>query len=260
MFLSAVCWISISAASVNYEDLVADVDNTLNECLSITDEVWNYVGEVDLVRDVRRRDDEKGSDAITDKLGACVSMQKAVDNYRDSQSRLLLVQKFVQWQEKAYLNQLLVPVSKEIGMPIYVASYDGDGAKDFHDNCDGKGPTVVIVESRTGHVFGAYTDVSWSSSTGGQKSSSSFLFQLRPNFIQYDIRDGYESKAVYHHANYGPLFGTGSDLQIPDRALLNDTMAYSNGEYYNVNENDLHGGQNNQFQVKDYVVIEAVSK
>jgi len=260
MFLSAVCWISISAASVNYKDLVADVDNTLNECLSITDEVWKYVGEVDLLRDVRRRDEKKGSDAITDKLEACVSMQKAVDNYRESHGRLMLGQKVVQSQEMAYLNQLLVPLSKEIGtLPIYVASYDGDGASDFHDNCDGKGPTVVIVESRTGHVFGGYTDVSWSSSGGSKKSSSSFLFQLRPNFIQYDIKDG-GAEAVCHHSNYGPNFGCGSDLYIGSRALLNDTLSYSKGYRYNVNRYDLHGGQTGSFHVKDYVVFEAVSK
>jgi len=246
---------------VNYKDLAADVDNTLNECLSITDEVWNYVGEVDLLRDVRRRDEEKGSDAITDKLEACVSMQNAVDNYRERHGRLLLVQKFVQWQEKAYLNQLLVPVSKEIGMPIYVASYDGDGASDFHDNCDGKGPTVVIVESRTGHVFGGYTDVSWSSSGGSKKSSSSFLFQLRPNFIQYDIKEGERGDAVFHHRIHGPVFGSGyNDLHIDDRALSNDTISYSTGYRYNVNRYDLHGGQDSSFQVKDYVVFEAVSK
>jgi len=244
---------------VNYKDLAADVDNTLNECLSITDEVWNYVGEVDLLRDVRRRDEEKGSDAITDKLEACVSMQNAVDNYRESQGRLLLVHKFVQWQEKAYLNQLLVPVSKEIGMPIYVASYDGDGASDFHDNCDGKGPTVVIVESRTGYVFGGYMDVSWRSSGGKKKSSSSFLFQLRPNFAKYDLKDGKENFAVVY-PNYGPVLGDSHDLMIKDRALLNDTFSYSQGHYYNFNKFDLHGGQDSNFQVKDYVVFEAVSK
>jgi len=259
MFLFAVCWISISAASVNYQDLVADVDNTLNECLSISDEVWRYVGEVDLLRDVRRRDEKKGSDAITDKLEACVSMQKAVDNYRESHGRLMLGQKVVQSQEMAYLNQLLVPLSKEIGtLPIYVASYDGDGASDFHDNCDGKGPTVVIVESRTGHVFGGYTDVSWGSSNVHKESSSSFLFQLRPNFIQYDLQD--KKYAVEHNQKYGPIFGAGYDLSILDRALLNDTSSYSSGMYYNVNKYDLHGGQNEGFQVKDYVVFEAVSK
>jgi len=245
---------------VNYEDLIADFENTLNECISIVDDVWNYVGEVDLLGDVRRRDEEEnGNDVITDKLGACVSMQKAVDNYRERHSRLLLVQKleFVQWQEKAYLNQLLVPVSKEIGLPIYVASYDGDGASDFHENCDGKGPTVVIIESTTGAVFGGYTDVSWSSINGEHKSSTSFLFQLRPNFIQYDIKDERSDCAVRHHHNL-VIFGCGYDLYIPNRALQNDTLGGVNAYTYNFPTLELTG--QNHFNVRDYVVFEAVSK
>lgn len=39
---------------------------------------------------------------------------------------------------------------------LYKASIDGFGAKDFHSACDGQGPTLTIMRSRNGCIFGAY--------------------------------------------------------------------------------------------------------
>ena len=42
------------------------------------------------------------------------------------------------------------------------AKTDGSTASTFHNNCDGKGPTVTIIKYG-GYIFGGYTDVSWHS-------------------------------------------------------------------------------------------------
>ncbi|XP_015748354.1 PREDICTED: ADAMTS-like protein 3 [Acropora digitifera] len=42
------------------------------------------------------------------------------------------------------------------------AKTDGWAASTFHSNCDGKGPTVTIIQVGS-YIFGGYTDVSWSS-------------------------------------------------------------------------------------------------
>ena len=36
---------------------------------------------------------------------------------------------------------------------IYRATRDGFKAKDFHDKCDEKGPTLTIIKTTTGHVI-----------------------------------------------------------------------------------------------------------
>jgi len=258
MLLFAVWWLSISLTyGLDYEALVADLEDTLDDCISVIDDVWKHIGEVDSLGDVRRRDEEvDGSHAVQDKLGACVSIRKAVDNYRDTHSRLSakLVLNFVTWQENAYLNELLVSLSKELGMPIYVASRDGDRASDFHDNCDGKGPTVVIIETTTGHVFGGYTDVSWGRDASYHSSSTSFLFQLRPNFGQYKIK--IQNRAVYHQYTFGPSFGSG-DIRVSDLAL-NNSNSYISPSAYDFQQSNLNGGVFN-FQVKDYAVFEAIA-
>jgi len=247
--LLIVVSILVSVTFGSYEDLVSKVENTLDECLSTVNDVGNYIAEVGALVDDRRR----GSHAIEGMLGACVSIQKAVDNYRVEHNRLVLFQNLVNGQEMIYLNQLLKPVSKEIGMPIYVASIDGDSFSDFHNKCDGKGPIVVIVKTTKGNVFGGYSGVSWSSTGGWKTHSTQFLFQLRPNSLRYGLTGRY---GVFLHSDYGPLFGAGHDLFIASGAL-NSTDSYSRGHDYTSGA-ELNDGEQN-FQVEDYVVLETTA-
>ena len=68
-----------------------------------------------------------------------------------------------------YLEQLktfLLPVLQNAPAIKFVrcwrAQTDGWGASTFHSNCDGRSPTVTIIEVG-GYIFGGYTDKSWSS-------------------------------------------------------------------------------------------------
>ena len=62
------------------------------------------------------------------------------------------------------LNSYLDPVRQTTGRSSFVrcwhAKTDGWAASTFHSNCDGKGPTVTIVQVGS-YIFGGYTDKSW---------------------------------------------------------------------------------------------------
>ena len=45
---------------------------------------------------------------------------------------------------------------------LYRASEHGYTAGSFHRCCDDKGPTLVIIKSSGGWIFGGYTTQSWS--------------------------------------------------------------------------------------------------
>ncbi len=45
---------------------------------------------------------------------------------------------------------------------LYRASEHGYTAKSFHECCNHKGPTLVIIKSTDGYIFGGYTTQSWS--------------------------------------------------------------------------------------------------
>jgi len=241
--------------SLNYTAFVADVKNTFDECYGILEDAVDHVNAVHSLEVVHRRAEE-------DRLGACVSVLAAGDTYRDDLSRFELVQEFIHGSERIYLNSLLKPLSKKISLtPLYIASRDGDAASDFHSACDKKGPTVVIVESTSGPVFGLYSDVSWDSDGSWLKSSTSFLFRLRPSLKQYVTRNQPQEYAILNHGSYGPTAGNGHDLYISDNAMNNNASQTNGGLAYAVPtdaRHELNDGEPN-FQVKDYVVLTAVT-
>merc|ERR1719382_1895351 len=104
------------------------------------------------------------------------------------------------YAEFSFLNEELKAVSLEMGGLLYQASKDDDSSSNFHSRCDGKGATVVIIETTKGTVFGGFSDVSWSSSSGYSTSTKSFLFQLRPSMKRYSKKNG-SSYAIYRHSS-----------------------------------------------------------
>jgi len=254
MLLFALWLISTSkGASLNYKDLVANVENTFDVCLDIVEDVGDYISDVARLGNVRRRN---GDGVHADQLGACISILKATDKYRFAHS-MVTAQKVVNWQEIRHLNNRLnKAVSKKLGkIPIYVASKDGDRAQDFHEKCDGKGPTVVIIKTTTGKIFGGYTDVSWNSGNQWGYSSTSFLFRLRPAIGWYELKSA-DRNAVLNHGSLGPVFGGGNDIRVSDNAL--DTHnSYVRGSSYAASGYTLNAGTR-YFQVEDYVVYKAI--
>ncbi|CAF1451559.1 unnamed protein product [Adineta ricciae] len=112
---------------------------------------------------------------------------------------------------------------------IYKATRDGfEGAK-FHSLCDNQGPTMTIIQSTNGHLFGGYASQSWISNSAYSNAVNSFLFVLKnannsppTKFIYNNNGNG-----CYNNPGYGPTFGGGHDLHIATLSNTN-TNSYSN--------------------------------
>jgi hypothetical protein len=116
---------------------------------------------------------------------------------------------------------------------LFRASRDGWRARDFHRHCDGRGRTLVLVRSTTGHLFGGYASKSWESRGKYAAAPSSFLFCLTaangnsvPAKMGMKVRE--RGKAMYFDENYGPVFG-GGDLTIVDKLDLVVVVVYCQG-------------------------------
>jgi len=158
------------------------------------------------------------------------------------------------FSEVDFINKQLKRVSKELGGLLFQTSKDGDSPSTFHSRCDGKGPTVVIVETKSGNVFGGYTSSSWAKSSGGYVSNSGgFLFQLRPSMKRFDVKN---SNGIYRHTNYGPTFGGGFDLFLTSCSSV--ATCYVRGESYASSGYGLNDGER-FFRIKDYAVVQAKS-
>ena len=67
-------------------------------------------------------------------------------------------------------------------MRSWHAKTDGWAASTFHSNCDGKGPTVTIVQVGS-YIFGGYTDKSW----GGMYHFRTALMARRSSLRSADV-------------------------------------------------------------------------
>jgi len=128
-------------------------------------------------------------------------------------------------------------------------------AASFHSLCDGHGPTIIVVKSTGGYLFGAYNPHSWNSTPAYQTGAGSFLFTLtnpRGN-PPTKFNSSKNSHGPHCHPSSGPSFGGGHDLHLSNNNVSNysnfgnsyqDTLGYG--------ENTFTGSRN--FQVTDYEV------
>jgi len=248
--------------SIGDDALVKAIEGTLDECTDIVEAVGDFLHLLE-EDDTRRRGEKNDSIAVgvTKKLKTCAAIIDAVDTFRENNFFPWKAGNIeLRWSEVGFISRELKQISKKIGETLYVASKDGQSSSNFHSKCDGKGPTVVIVLTTTGSIFGGYSSISWASSGGYHKSETSFLFRLRPGMRHYNIKKGKESYSIYRHSSYGPIFGAGNDLHIANNAL--SSSSYTNGghsyEFPGYPNYQLNDGVKN-FKVLDYVVVQAVA-
>jgi len=165
----------------------------------------------------------------------------------------ILTEKEVVWLFSKILPKDLQGKKLEL---IFRASTDGYTAYNFHQKCDNKGATIVIVHSSYDHVFGGYTSSSWTSQNIYVNDTKAFIFLLRSKTKKperWDVTNA--PNAFYTYSSYGPTFGSGHDFYICD-SCNSTTGSYSNlGNSYNAPKDTtmLAGAYN--FTVKDYEVF-----
>jgi len=160
-------------------------------------------------------------------------------------------------QEVAKLNEWIKASGNSKYRLLFRASRDGFKAETFHQKCDGKGKTLVIVQSTKNHVFGGYTEKLWHNAGCYQYDSNAWIYLLRSSRGDQPEKwtaTIYPNNAIYGNGGYGPTFGGGHDIYLANNCN-NGGGSYSNfGNTYsgNSDRNKLAGEYN--FKVTDYEV------
>lgn len=98
---------------------------------------------------------------------------------------------------------------------LYRASEHGWSSADFHHRCNSQGPTITILTSKEGYIFGGYAQESWISS-GHTQDANAFIFLVKghEDFVPVKLQlvPGQEHHAIWDHANEGHSFGSFNDL------------------------------------------------
>jgi hypothetical protein len=134
------------------------------------------------------------------------------------------------WIDKNDIDHGKIPYKFNL---LYRASRDGNTAATFHDKCDNKGATIVVLKIiNSERIVGGYNPLFWDKSNSSKSTRDSFMFS-------FSDKNNLQSANVVYSKGYaysikcfsccGPIFGC-SDLYInyinSDRWSSNCTNCY----------------------------------
>ena len=149
---------------LDYEVYTIDYESkyTIDHICKHPDIVWEYVQTKDISEESLRQLDD-GTELMKD-LSAIQCADSAIQlkisrHYLKNPSEYLPLTQLVNQQYDKELREWLGNEAK--WKLIYRASEHDYTAKSFHECCDNKGSTLVVIKSTEGWIFGGFTTESW---------------------------------------------------------------------------------------------------
>ena len=158
---------------------------------------------------------------------------------------------------------IILPKIKS-GILLYQISKDGASPITFHEKCNNKGPTITIIKTDDGHIFGGYNPISWINEAMYNECDDSFIFSLSDGMtikpIKCPLKKYMKKYAIKQNENmYSPGWGEvdNADLFISYKNLDN---SYSNlGRCYkvpkNVDPNSFLAGKSSKWGIQEVEVF-----
>jgi len=141
---------------------------------------------------------------------------------------------------------------------IYSSENEDDKASTFHKKCDNIAPTLTLIETKEGFRYGGFTTQCWESTEQSifKKDKNAFIFSLDTE-KKYDVTN--EEKSIQCSMYWGPYFGEGGAICVPDNFLEEKNAFYQWPSSYDITEKDeLTFGQEHNINVSKYEVFEIV--
>ena len=150
---------------LDYEVFGIDYESqeNINKLCKHPDIIWEYIETKDISEELLTQFDDEQELLIDLDAIHCEDSNirvKISQYYLNTPSELLPDTYIVNQQYDAKLREWLGNDYK--WKLLYRASEHGYTAGSFHEYCNNKGPTLIIVKSSEGWIFGGYTSQSWS--------------------------------------------------------------------------------------------------
>eukprot|EP01083_Nonionella_stella_P184739 671800_1 len=140
-------------------------------------------------------------------------------------------------QEEKQLLKWIDNVEERNVSLLYRASKDGFDLNIFHQKCDDKTPTLVIVKSEHNHIFGGYTEKSWKGDGNWVSDKNAWIYLLRSakkdKAEKWKVKERNGSWATLAAPQYGPYFGNAF-------CFTKATSASYGGANYYLGPNDIN--------------------
>ena len=126
---------------------------------------------------------------------------------------------------------------------------DGDSTKSFMNKCNGKCPTLAVIKTTNGYVFGGYTTQMWKQ--GEVKDNNAFVFSIDKK-RKYNIKQ--PEYAIYYGINSWWGFGPYNNaIVVCENCTKNNNNYVYNGTYDIPEQYELNGGEK-YFTVKSFEI------
>ena len=148
---------------LDYEVFSIDFENknNINKLCKHPDIIWEYIETKDISEEsLKQFDDESDLRDDLDSINCKDSniRVKISRYYFKNPSELLPNTQLVNQQYDSYLREWTGDYKWRL---IYRASEHEYTAESFHEYCDDKRPTLIVIKSTGGWIFGGYTTKSW---------------------------------------------------------------------------------------------------
>ena len=140
---------------------------------------------------------------------------------------------------------------------LYQATRDGGLSTTFHKLCDDQGPTLTLISTKEGWIFGGYTDTSWEYSKTNyffwkfKSTNNTFIFSLS---LRKKYPPSIDHPQIICSGSKGPAFGQGFDILVSEQSLTIKSSCNSPSSFENLLERNEFNGNNNAFIAKEIEV------
>ena len=184
--------------------------------------------------------------------------QKLEERVEEMEKLLLLPYKAKELQKQKDMNRIKEWISpgKDIKFNLlFKKSTDGNTTKDFHDLCDNKGKTLIIIETTEGRKFGGVAYDNWNANDSWRANPKDFVFSLDLN-KKYNYSGS--GRTTVGDITYGFAFGNSRTSEV-DICFYNQSLneGISNSSRSFKTNKELNNG-NEKFRTKEIEVYQII--
>ena len=138
---------------------------------------------------------------------------------------------------------------------LYRLTRDGDEYQTFHNLCDNKGITLLLVKLIDGNILGGYITKDWDNNHSGcwKQDQDAFVFSLTQN-VKCITNSNNSYNAFYCLSSCGPYFGS---IQFCGKNNMNEAYIQSTG-YYNNSSNLYPGKKEDYYKTQEVEVYKII--
>ena len=167
---------------------------------------------------------------------------------KEEEKKLFLGSQIITKESKDMLLNWLPRKPNKITL-LMNSNIDGDSTKTFMDKCNGKCPTLAVIKTTNGYVFGGYTTQMWKQ--GKVQDNNAFVFSIDKK-RKYNIKQ--PEYAIGLDMNYYWIFGYSYNAIVVYDNCTKRNDNYVDNKTYDIPEQyELNGGEK-YFTVKSFEI------